>query len=163
VELPDQVKSLVSESEIASFRNSLTHEQNDAVRLAARLAALEDGGGRGGYGEGDGGEPKKQGVISADRANKIRAKIRIAGKILRMQKTIRQQHEQALTMGGHQHLQQALGTLAEDGTTTAEELFERAKHADNKFEKTNNPLATKGQMAAAAKGGAPGGEGMPPP
>ena len=105
------------------FRNSLSHEQNDAVRLAARLAAIEDGGNKVRFtffqfwlcfqqnesiasfkiqnvveisschviflltkqGDGEDSGEQKTSVISAARANKIRAKIRIAGKILRMQ------------------------------------------------------------------------------
>lgn len=69
-----------------------------------------------------------------------------------MQKTIRQQREQALSMGGHQHLQEALG--AAEGTTSPEELFERAKNADNRFESKANkpdPLATKGSAAEVKK------------
>ena len=77
----------------ARYRNSLSHDQNVAVEMAARIQQKFENQ------EADGGKKKSQ----KEKKERMRKKIRTVAKMQRMFKTMRQQNESALKIGGVCH------------------------------------------------------------
>jgi serine/threonine-protein phosphatase 2B catalytic subunit len=121
----------------STYRNSLSHEQNVAVEMAARIQQkLETQ---------DGSEVKKNASQKKDRLKK---KIRTVAKMQRMFKTMRQQNESVLKLSGMvpgHKLDPGLLLGSKNGEVPTEsDMFANARHVDMQNERmpTN---ATKGK------------------
>jgi serine/threonine-protein phosphatase 2B catalytic subunit len=110
----------------STYRNSLSHEQNMAVEIAARIQQKLDA---------DGGEEKKAGMAKTKK-ERLKKKIRTVAKMQRMFKTMRQQNEAVLKLGGIGP-GGGRGGLLVDGAKDASEsdLFASAMKLDSQNER----------------------------
>merc|ERR1712167_464851 len=105
------------------YRNSLSLEQNESVELAARLEQKIQSNAE---------APDK---MSQSKKERLRRKVRTVAKMQRMFKTLRQQNEAVLKLGGMcpgHKLQPSL--LAGDGATSSD-MFVSARQIDMQNEK----------------------------
>jgi serine/threonine-protein phosphatase 2B catalytic subunit len=102
----------------STYRNSLSHDQNVAVEMAARIQQKFENQ------EADGGKKKSQ----KEKKERMRRKIRTVAKMQRMFKTMRQQNESVLKIGGVGH-KLSPGILLEQQQNTSD-MFANIRQAD---------------------------------
>merc|ERR1719174_2865123 len=110
-DLPPMVES--------TYRNSLSHDQNIAVEMAARIQQKFEAQ--------DTDQNSKR--TARKEKERMRKKIRTVAKMQRMFKTMRQQNESVLKLGGVGHKLNP-GLLMENGEATQSEMFANVRQAD---------------------------------